>query len=216
MKIELIEVTGQESIKQAAIMPYQTKPKDLDKLVYNIWKLGHRSITRHSNVAFLVKDVSQSLLRQLSRHPHINLTVKSSRYCNMEDSKSYMPKWVDRDFALGCEYSEDYKTIMEIYKKWAIIEEEYDKKDTAKQFLPLCSTTDLIVSGNIQAIYEFLQLRNCVRSEEEIFNMSREMTKQLAKQDGFVGQIFGKLGCKGDELGYCPEGAKMGCGKYSC
>lgn len=215
MEIKLIEVSGQESVKCAVKMPYQTEPKNIDKLIMNVWNLGHKSIARHSNIAFLVKDVSQSLLRQISRHPHINLTVKSSRYCNMAESKSYMPKWVNKDFALGHEYSEDYKTIMEIYKKWAIIEEEYQKEDTAKQFLPLCSNTDLVVSGNIQAMYEFLQLRNCVRSEEEIFNMSREMTKQLAKQDGFVGMIFSKLGCKGDELGFCPEKA-LGCGKYPC
>ena len=90
MQIKLLEISGVESIRQAAVMPYQSKAKDLDKLAYRVWKAGHRSIARHSNISFLVEGISQDALRQLSRHPHINLTVKSTRYCDFKDTTFFI------------------------------------------------------------------------------------------------------------------------------
>ena len=34
MQIKLLEISGVEAIRQAAVMPYQSKAKDLDKLAY--------------------------------------------------------------------------------------------------------------------------------------------------------------------------------------
>jgi thymidylate synthase (FAD) len=213
MEIKILEISGEESIKQAAMMPYQTQTKDAAKLAYRVWKANHRSIARHSNISLEIKDISQDALRQLSRHPHINLTVKSTRYCDFTDTKMFMPEWVKEmplDLKLG--YEATFNHFIDIYKKWQKIEQENGQEDTAKLFLPLMSTTDLIMSANIQAMYEFLMLRNCVRASEEIREMSRNITKLLAEKDGLVGMIFSDLDCKGKEYGYCPEHDK--CGKY--
>jgi thymidylate synthase (FAD) len=192
------------------MMPYQTQTKDATKLAYRVWKAGHRSIARHSNISLEIKDISQDALRQLSRHPHINLTVKSTRYCDFTDTNFFIPDWVED--GLVELMVDDFDTILDIYKKWQKIEQENGQEDTAKLFLPLMSTTDLIMSANIQAMYEFLMLRNCVRASEEIREMSMNITKLLAEQDGLVGMIFSDLDCKGKEYGYCPEHEK--CGKY--
>lgn len=48
MQIKILEISGVEAIRQAAVMPYQSKAKDLDKLAYRVWKAGHRSIARHN------------------------------------------------------------------------------------------------------------------------------------------------------------------------
>ena len=211
MQIKLLEISGVEAIRQAAVMPYQSKAKDLDKLAYRVWKAGHRSIARHSNISFLVEGISQDALRQLSRHPHINLTVKSTRYCDFKDTTFFMPEWVEKSDYDNV-FVNDFESVMEIYDKWRIKEERYNKEDTAKLFLPLMSTTDLVMSGNIQAMYEFLMLRNCVRASEEIRKMSQTLTQLLSEQDGLVGMIFSDLDCKGKEFGYCPE--HESCGKY--
>lgn len=203
MKIRLLDISGINSIGMAAAMPYQTEAKDKEKLAFRVWGSGHRSIARHSIITFEVLNISQDALRQLSRHPHINLTVKSTRYCDFKESLAFIPKGVDTD-----KYNKDFETIMDIYRDWQL----QDKEDVAKQFLPLCSTTDLIMSGNVQAMYEFLQLRNCVRASEEINTMSILMTHMLSGQDGLIGYIFGELDCKGKEYGFCPE--HKTCGKY--
>jgi thymidylate synthase (FAD) len=210
MEIKILEISGEESIKQAAMMPYQTQTKDATKLAYRVWKANHRSIARHSNISLEIKDISQDALRQLSRHPHINLTVKSTRYCDFTDTNFFIPDWVED--GLVELMVDDFDTILDIYKKWQKIEQENGQEDTAKLFLPLMSTTDLIMSANIQAMYEFLMLRNCVRASEDIREMSRNITKLLAEKDGLVGMIFSDLDCKGKEYGYCPEHEK--CGKY--
>ena len=213
MQIKLLEISGVESIRQAAVMPYQSKAKDLDKLAYRVWKAGHRSIARHSNISFLVEGISQDALRQLSRHPHINLTVKSTRYCDFKDTTFFMPEWIEKsEYEHDEMFHNDFNRVMELYDKWRRIEKGYGKEDIAKLFLPLMSTTDLVMSGNIQAMYEFLMLRNCVRASEEIRKMSQTLTQLLSEQDGLVGMIFSDLDCKGKEFGYCPE--HESCGKY--
>ena len=211
MKIKLIDISNMESIGLAGVMPYQTKVKDNEKLAYRVWKAGHRSITRHSIVTFEVEGISQDALRQLSRHPHINLTVKSTRYCDFNDTTPFIPAWVDVE-GLKDEFVKDFHEIIDKYSKWQSIEKAYYEEDTSKLFLPLASRTNLVMSGNIQAIYEFLILRNCVRASEEIRNMSQAMTKILGEQNGLIGMIFYELDCKGEEFGFCPE--HKTCGKY--
>ena len=89
MKIELLHYTPIEPLIRATSMPYQSKGSK--GLVKRVWDSGHRSIARHGMASFLIEDVSQSLLRQISRHPHLNLTVKSTRSCHLPDAHVYVP-----------------------------------------------------------------------------------------------------------------------------
>lgn len=215
IKTTLISHTDLQSIKTAAALPYDSKQSN--KLVTKVFDMGHRSIVRHGMASFLVEGISQSLLRQISRHPMLNLTVKSSRYCNMKDDGYYVPvkninklnnenkEAVDTE-----EYIDDIKKVMDIYEKWKHIEGDAKEIDIAKLFLPLASKTDLVVSGNYQALYEFLMLRNCVRAETEIRKLSSHMTRILKCN---IPEIFTSLGCKGKDLGYCPETIEP-CGKF--
>lgn len=207
-KITLLHYTPINPIIKATAMPYQSK--ESEGLVKRVFDSGHRSIARHGMASFLIEDVSQSLLRQISRHPHINLTVKSTRYCDMNDAGIYKPSKISKSKSSSDEYDEDMDVIMDIYKKWKSYEGEEKEVDVAKLFLPLASTTDLVLSGNYQALYEFLQLRNCTRTEVEFRKLSLELTKILK---GIMPEIFGDLGCRGDEFKICPE-THGGCGKY--
>lgn len=206
-RITLLHHTPIDSIVKATAMPYQSE--ESRGLVKRVWDSNHRSIARHGMASFLIEGVSQSLLRQVSRHPHISLMVKSTRYCDMKDSFAYTPTEVSKIGKCN-EYAEDMDKIMDIYAKWKGYEGDRKEVDVAKQFLPLASTTDLVLSGNYQALYEMLQLRNCTRTEFEFRQLSLELTRIL---QSLMPEIFGELGCRGDELGYCPE-TYGGCGKY--
>jgi thymidylate synthase (FAD) len=127
----------------------------------------------------------------------------------MSDTSIYMPDKV-KSYEKEQEYNNDMNTVMDIYKKWKGYEDGKKEEDVAKMFLPLASTTDLVLSGNFQALYEFLQLRNCKRAEREIHELSLELTRLLK---GLVPEIFGELDCKGKEFGICPESFGS-CGKY--
>lgn len=208
-KITLLHYTPIEPIIKATAMPYQSK--ESKGLVKRVFDSGHRSVARHGMASFLIEDVSQSLLRQISRHPHLNLTVKSTRYCDMQGADIYVPNKIAKNTDDYNQYLYDMGTIMKIYSKWKN-EYEGDEKevDVAKLFLPLASTTDLVLSGNYQSLYEVLQLRNCTRTEVEFRELSLELTKILK---GILPEIFGELGCRGDEYRICPE-SHGGCGKY--
>ena len=73
--------------------------------------------------SFLIEDVSQSLLRQISRHPHINLSVKSSRYCDMTGTDVYVADVLTTKdkLMLQYEYLMDFEYIMELYEKWKLL-----------------------------------------------------------------------------------------------
>ena len=219
MKITLLHYTPIEPLIKATAMPYQSK--ESKGLVKRVFDTGHKSVVRHGMASFLIEDVSQSLLRQISRHPHLNLTVKSSRYCDMSGTNIYCPDENLRKLSynnpnlnktnteIQREYMEDIEKIMCLYDKWKGYEEGKKEADVAKLFLPLASTTDLVVSGNYQALHEFLTLRNCIRSESEIRQLSLELTNILKE---IMPEIFSDLDCRGAELGYCPE--HKTCGKY--
>lgn len=199
-KISLLHHTPIEVVSKATAMPYQSKQSN--KLVERVWSAGHKSIARHGMAVFLIEDVSQSLLRQISRHPLINLTVKSTRYCDMSGADIYVPDKIKNNIELYNEYIEDMSCGLKNYTKWKKYEEDNELEDVAKLFLPLAITTDLVVSGNYQALYEFLQLRNCIRTEEEFRKLSLKLTKILRL---LVPEIFKNLGCRGDEYKICPE-----------
>lgn len=207
MKVSLISITPAEAIIKATSMPY--KSEESLTVVENVWKSGHRSVARHGMASFAVEGVSQSLLAQLSRHPHINLTVESSRYCDMSDKQYAIPPFVKVE-DIG-EYVEDIATLKKIYSKW-VGREGYTKKckqELAKMFIGKGSQLDLVVSGNLQALYEFLQLRLCSRAEWEIQQMAVLMSDILRKEAPY---IFKKVNPKCTELGYCPE--HQSCGRF--
>lgn len=207
-RITLLHHTPIEVLAKATAMPYQSKISN--GLVKRVFDSQHKSVVRHGMASFLVEGVSQSLLRQISRHPHINLTVKSTRYCDMQGSDIYVPDKIAKNTDDYNQYIHDMGKIMQIYSKWKIYEGDEKKTDIAKQFLPLASTTDLVLSGNYQALYEMLQLRNCTRTEFEFRQLSLELTRIL---QSLMPEIFGSLGCRGDDYHICPE-AYGGCGKY--
>ena len=209
MKITLIHHTPIESLVKATALPYDSK--ESKGLVKRVFQSGHKSIARHGMASFLVQGVSQSLLRQLSRHQHLNLTVKSTRYCDMSEVQHYTPcKLTEGERE---DFDNDMNEIMDFYRSWKEgFEGEEKEVDVAKLLLPLASTTDLVVSGNYQALYEFLQLRNCVRAEKEIRELSNEISNILMN---IMPEIFtSSFGCIGDEWHICPENKHMACGKY--
>ena len=206
--VTLLSYTPIDTIVKATAIPYQSE--ESRGLVKRVWGSNHRSIARHGMASFLIEGVSQSILRQISRHPHINLTVKSTRYCDMTNSNVYIPNSIIKHEVKHKEYQADMENAMQVYSKWKDYEDSQNENDIAKLFLPLASTTDLVLSGNYQALYEFLQLRNCTRTEKEFMVLSLKLTKILKE---IVPEIFSELGCRGDELGYCPE-TKGSCGKH--
>lgn len=208
MKVTLINFTPIDPLVKACAMPYQSK--ESNSLVKNVWESQHRSIARHGMASFIVKDVSVSLLTQISRHPFVNLTVMSSRYCDMSERECVIPPFVKEEDIE--DYKKDCDRIMGIYQAWNTYEEysKTERQEISKMFLLKASTVDLVVSGNYQALYEFLELRNCIRSEWEINDLARQMTELLK---GVMPQIFNNLGCRGDEYRICPESHGC-CGKY--
>lgn len=211
MKVELLHYTPTEPLVKACIMPYQSKGGD--QLIKRVWDSGHRSVARHGMASFEVVGVSQSLLAQLSRHPHINLTVQSSRYCNMQEGieNGVFPPFIKNEEydILKSYYEIAAKTYEQLLESGEYTNEQYH--EIAKLVLPKGSLVNLVISGNYQALYEFLQLRLCVRAEWEIRSLANMIRSELIEK---IPVIFKDLDCKAKDYGVCLE--HECCGKYPC
>jgi thymidylate synthase (FAD) len=209
VEIKILDYTNIHPLIEACNQPYQSEGGA--GLVKRVWDSGHRSIARHGMISFEIKGVSQSLLRQLSRHPHINLTVKSSRYCDMTEEirNGVVPPFArekERELLILA-----YDKACKLYEV-LLNSKDYtteQQHELAKLVIPLGATLTLTLSGNYQAMYEFLQLRVCERAEWEIRNLAKKLAI-LCKS--WLPAIFDSLGCKGAELGYCPE--HDSCGRF--
>lgn len=208
MEVRVLDITPLYPIEQACSKPYRSKASS--ELVERVYHAGHRSIARHAMASFDILGVSVNTLIQLSRHPHVNLTVESARFCDMAGNEFVIPPFIKPEDLE--EYIADQTSIIKLYEKWAN-KEGYTKKqqrELSKLFLQRAIKINLTLSGNYQALYEFLQLRNCVRAEWEIRQLA-EILSDILKFH--VPEIFNNdFGCKGDEIGLCPE--RDGCGKY--
>lgn len=173
MQVTYLHHTPISVLAQATAMPYQSEPTP--DLVRRVWDKGHRSIARHGMISFLVQDVSVSLLTQISRHPHINLTVQSSRYCDMSERECVVPPHVKSEDLAYYEHCMDI--AIELYRHWNTRKgySNKEQQEISKMFLPKASTVDMVVSGNYQAVYEFLELRMCSRVEYEINKLAKWM-----------------------------------------
>ena len=150
ISVELLHHTPIEIVAIATAEPYNSKPSE--GLVERVFVTGHRSIARHSIAVFRIKDISQSALRQLSRHPHINLTVGSTRYIDMSNTSTYTPSTFKGREDMKKVYEDAINNAMKSYRELKRMENEYDLKDISKLVLPLASTTHLTLSGNCQAL----------------------------------------------------------------
>jgi thymidylate synthase (FAD) len=78
--------------------------------------------------------------------------------------------------------------------------------------LPQAVETKIVVTMNCRELLNFFRQRCCARAQWEIRRLAQEMLK-ICKQG--LPAVFGNAGPKCVELGYCPEGERFTCGRYS-
>lgn len=137
MKVELIAYTKPFSIKEdsnpmdivekCASVCYDSDITKEYRIAKSCHDSGHLSIYEHINFTFHIQGVSRSLLAQLSRHRHISLSVRSTRYCNSGNIQiPYFPP-VDKNFKNRNDFTENQRNIIrKLYK------DGYSSKEISK------------------------------------------------------------------------------------
>lgn len=135
---------------------------------------GYRNIFRYS---FLVDGLSRSCTHQLVRHRLLSISQLSQRYVEFDGGDV-----TDDGFVVPTSI-EDNKTAYEIYKDAMIsIQRAYVAlreceifKEDARFVLPNAARTQIVFSGNGNAMDHFFKLRTASDAQWEIRDIAREM-----------------------------------------
>ena len=188
-----------------ALMEGMTDEK-AEKLIKKLYDLGHMSPLEHVSLTFSVSGVSRSLLAQITRHRLCSFSVRSQRYCRMDESADVVPPSVGRSEEARSVFAD---TMKKSYSAYCDLVSMGIPKEDARFVLPESTETAMMITMNARELLHFAALRMCSRAQWEIRKVATEMAR-LAKSA--APNLFAHAGASCVQLGYCPEGS-MSCGK---
>jgi thymidylate synthase (FAD) len=210
MKVELIGYTPnpEELAYIAAKTCYSKKPplelfksklnEKEKQLIRKIIKSGHTSVIEHINFTFLIEGISRSCSHQLVRHRIASYSQQSQRYVKYGDMNFVVPPSIMKNNEANKIYIDFMKNVEDIYLK--LIELGINKEDS-RFVLPNAAKTNIILTMNARSLWNFFNLRCCIKSQWEIRKLAWKILELVKKVSPI---LFEKAGpwCYDGE---CPE-----------
>lgn len=170
------------------------------KGLQNIINSGHLSVLEHCVASFEVK-CSVRVLGQLTRHRHLNFTVKSTRGADFGFDDIMVPEELDgEDNAFWRErYDMTTAYLINEYKQ---AQTDGISKQTAAYLLPQGLLTKMVVTGNFRAWFEYLPKRQCKRALPEHYELAEDIGIILATE---IPEVFNRNFMK------CGDCTESGC-----
>ena len=193
----------------AIVERWKRKPDDMVRTVDRVRDAGHHSTLEHNIYVFGVTGLSRAATHQLVRHHHLQFDQQSQRY--LAFSGGDFPYVKPKRVSSLPEMSERFDALMgEIASAYAEMLAAGVPSEDARFLLPNAAASQLVVSGNARAWYEFLTLRTCNMAQWEIREMSFHVLRILKREDPVLFKDAGATCVRG----YCnePEGPK--CPRY--
>lgn len=189
MQVTLIDHTQnpEQLIASCSAICYDssTTPEANEKRIKKLMDVKHLATLRFAHCVFHVEGISRTASHQFVRHPHLSFLQRSQRYCKDENQEMVLPEsvkgdalvdWIDAREA--CEKA--YKTALA----------NGVPKGDARFILPQAVTTELYVTGNFQAMHDFLVKRLDKSAQWEIRAVAKRMHEELTK---IAPNVFGGL-----------------------
>lgn len=131
---------------------------------------GHLATMRFAYATFHIADISRACSHQLVRHKHLDYLQRSQRYVKEKDATFVMPPNLteDQQAMLLASYSDAQQSYSKLLDMGV-------KKEDARMVLPNGTTTDIIVTGNLQGWYDFVRLRTDKAAQYEIRQVANEI-----------------------------------------
>jgi thymidylate synthase (FAD) len=193
----------------AIVQRWERKPDDMLATVERVRAAGHHSTLEHNIYVFGITGLSRAATHQLVRHRHLQFDQQSQRYLAFKDGD--FPYVKPRKLSSLPQLSEKFDTLMRE------IGETYDEMlkagipgEDARFVLPNAAASQLVVSGNARAWYEFLTLRTCNMAQWEIREMAFEVLRILKREDPALFRDAGATCVRG----YCNEPNGPQCPRY--
>jgi thymidylate synthase (FAD) len=161
--------------------------RPVDEHIRNLVLQKHYSVLEHVSVTFLIQGISRGCSHELVRHRHLSFSQRSTRYVEptfkkLLDGGFGIPS-SENPLILGVEYLKHTEASFNLYEK--LVEELVEvfkvaypdmsptdirkrARGSARQVLPTCLATEIVVTGNFRTWREVLLLRTSRYAEPEI------------------------------------------------
>jgi thymidylate synthase (FAD) len=224
--LEFIEMFGDElSIVNAARVSFNSEKGELDesdiKLIRYLYKNKHMSPFRHTMFRFKIK-APEFVMRQLYKHV-VGIEATSTHPTQLHSWNEISQRYVEVDeYYYPDEWRDQHKSnkqgsIMGAGKNNESAKEEYNKvianmkesyekllslgvcKEQARMVLPLSVYSTVIWTCSLQAVLNFIELRDEEHSQKEIRDYAIAMKEILKEQMPKFYEVWSK---NNDEVAY--------------
>jgi thymidylate synthase (FAD) len=187
MKVTLEQYTDPILIGKYSGICYGREGNDAKRLKHII-DVGHLSCLRFGMAVFKIEGISRVCLAQLTRSVHLSYLVRSSRYCDESDAECLLPEGFDKLSATS--KIKIHSHIFEAKDLYNELRADGMSKQDARYFLPQAQETELYMTGNYQALRDFIKLRSTLSAQSEVREVALEIQRQL---QAVAPIIFGEL-----------------------
>ena len=175
MEVELLHLTpnAEEFIGRCASICYDSSQDSgaCVKRAAACVSKGHLATLRFAHATFKVTGISRACSHQFVRSKHLDFLQRSQRYCNEKDVDFVYPNSIPQHLIW-----EHYDNSLKLYNE--LIQAGYKKED-ARFVLPEATCTELIVTGNLQAWLDFIELRSGKHAQWEIREVANKINGYL-------------------------------------
>lgn len=142
-----------EKIEIAGRVCYQSEPKgypENEKFIRMIIKRGHESVLEHGSLTFKVR-TNRAIANEIVRHRLASYSQESTRYVKYDDIE-FIP----------CEKLKDpnlENLLLSAELAYKVLLTSDFKPEEARDILPNCTATTLVMTMNFRELRHFLKLR---------------------------------------------------------
>lgn len=179
MEVELLQITpnAEEFIGKCASICYDSSTDSgaCVKRAAACVSKGHLATLRFAHATFKITGISRACSHQFVRSKHLDFLQRSQRYCNEEEVDFICPT----SLLYIPEVNIHYNKCLTLYEKLLSLGV---KKEDARFVLPEATCTSLIVTGNLQAWLDFINLRSGKEVQWEIRQVALKIKELLHEQ----------------------------------
>lgn len=158
---------------------YLSEPKDpegsTDKFIRMLIKNGHESPLEHGGCTFKIV-TDRAISQEVVRHRLASYSQESTRYCNYANGKFSREITVIESSGLAENEAREWLDAMEhLERTYLLMIDSGVKSEKARDVLPLCLKTELMMTANFREWRHFLKLRGSRMAHPGI----RKIAKQI-------------------------------------
>lgn len=157
-----------EKIETAGRTCYQSQSKgNPEKFIKMIINNGHESVLEHASLSFVIR-TNRNITHEIVRHRLASYSQESTRYVAYKNDIEFIPSFEDKTY---------YDFLENAEKQYKQMLQNSVRPEIARDILPGCLATTIVVTMNIRELRHFLKLRMFKGAHPQIRELSVKIFK---------------------------------------